>query len=471
MKVLRTAAIIILLFSPATHAENNLSTEVLRVAGFGDVSLYAPEGQPSQVVLFVSGDGGWNLGVIGMAERLRQMGALVAGIDIRSFMKALEASGDCAYPAGSLEQLSRTIQLHRKLPVYETPILVGYSSGATLVYEAIASAPPETFAGAISLGFCPDIEISKPLCELRGAKATKRTQGPGYDLSAFAGLKVPWMVLQGEIDQVCSPAATKAFVSATGSARVFMLPEVGHGFSVTRNWEPQFIEAFKTIAVRTTTATITISTSDVAGLSLVEVPAVHSGAVNDVLAIILTGDGGWVDLDKTVAAGLAEKGIPTVGWSSLRYYWTPRTPDAAAADLTRIIRHYLGLWNKSRVVLIGYSFGADVLPFLANRLPADVRGHVASAVMMGLSDAASFEFHIAEWIGRGPKSEYPTVPEIEKMTRPAMCIQGADEVDSGCRLLKGGHVIVEGVGKGHHFSGQYDRLVALILRTIGSGGG
>jgi type IV secretory pathway VirJ component len=56
------------------------------------------------------------------------------------------------------------------------------------------------------------------------------------------------------------------------------------------------------------------------------------------------------------------------------------------------------------------------------------------------------------------------------MTMPAMCVQGADEADSGCRLLKGGRVIVESVGKGHHFSGEYDRLVALILRTIGSGG-
>jgi type IV secretory pathway VirJ component len=429
------------------------------------VTLYAPDGAPSEVVLFISGDGGWNLGVVAMAERLRAMGALVAGIDIRTFMKTLETSTDCAYPAGSLEQLSRTIQLHRKLPEYKTPILVGYSSGATLVYEVLASAPSETFAGAISLGFCPDIEINKPLCQARGAKTTKKTKGTGYDLSPFPGLKVPWMVLQGDIDQVCSPATTQAFVSATGSARVFMLPGVGHGFSVTRNWEPQFIEAFKAITNTRVTSEFHATDPGIADLSLVEVPAVRVGEHNNVLAIILSGDGGWADLDKSVAAGLSQKGIPVVGWSSLKYYWTPRAPDAAADDLARIIEHYLRAWNKTRVVLIGYSFGADVVPFLANRLPADLARHVASAVLMGLSDTASFEFNLTEWI-RTTKSEYRTAPEIEKMTAPVTCIYGSDEVDSGCRLLKGQRVTEEAVGKGHHFSGDYERLVASILQSI-----
>ena len=464
MRVL-TVVIIVLAFSPVTYAESEPATELLRVPGFGDVSLYTPDGAPSEVVLFISGDGGWNLGVVAMAERLRGMGALVAGIDIRTFMKTLEASTDCAYPAGSLEQLSRTIQLHRRLSEYKPPILVGYSSGATLVYEALASAPSETFAGAISLGFCPDIEINKQLCQTRGAKSTKRTKGTGYDLSPFAGLKVPWMVLQGDVDQVCSPAATQAFVSATGSARVFMLPGVGHGFAVTRNWEPQFIEAFQAIKNRKVISESHATAPGIADLSLVETPAIRAGEYDDVLALIFTGDGGWADLDKSVAAGLSKHGIPVVGWSSLRYYWTPRTPDAAAGDLARIIRHYLQAWNKSRVVLIGYSFGADVLPFLANRLPEDVSSHIASAVLMGLSDGASFEFHIMEWI-RSAESKYRTVPEIEKMTAPVTCIHGSDEMDSGCRLLKGQRITVEVVGKGHHFSGDYERLVALILQSI-----
>lgn len=99
---------------------------------FGRVAVYSLSGPPNSVVLFVSGDGGWNLGVVPMAQRLRDLGALVVGIDIRMFVKSLEASRDCAYPAGALEELSRAIQLRYRLPTYKPPVLVGYSSGATL---------------------------------------------------------------------------------------------------------------------------------------------------------------------------------------------------------------------------------------------------------------------------------------------------------------------------------------------------
>jgi len=139
----------------AWPADAGPPTEVFRFPGVGQVSVYAPMSTPSNVVLFVSGDGGWNLGVIPMAETLRDRGALVVGIDVRAFLTALGAAAECAYPAGSLEELSRAVQLRRRLPEYKRPILVGYSSGATLVYAALAAAPPDTFAGAISLGFCP----------------------------------------------------------------------------------------------------------------------------------------------------------------------------------------------------------------------------------------------------------------------------------------------------------------------------
>src|SRR5215475_14764127 len=102
--------------------------ETLKVPTFGQVVVYRPD-KPTQVVLFISGDGGWNEGVVSMAERLRDLGALVVGIDIRTFNASMAESKRCAYPAGALEQLSRDIQLRYKLPEYIRPILVGYSSG------------------------------------------------------------------------------------------------------------------------------------------------------------------------------------------------------------------------------------------------------------------------------------------------------------------------------------------------------
>ena len=44
------------------------------------------------LVLFLSGDGGWNMGVIDMAKILAAQGVLVAGLSVPAYLKAMEAS-------------------------------------------------------------------------------------------------------------------------------------------------------------------------------------------------------------------------------------------------------------------------------------------------------------------------------------------------------------------------------------------
>jgi type IV secretory pathway VirJ component len=462
---------------PAPAAQGNAPArageETFSFAPFGTVHVYAPPGAPAQVVLFVSGDGGWNLGVIPMARRLQGEGALVAGIDVRTYLAGLEKSGACAYPAGSLEELSRAVQLRHHLQEYRAPILVGYSSGATLVYAALAQAPPETFRGAISLGFCPDVSLRTPLCRGRGLVSHPKAKGTGYDLEAFPGLALPWAVLQGEIDQVCAPAETARFVGQIPSARLVSLPKVGHGFGVTPRWEPQYVEAYRQLAKETPApapapaAGAAVPPDDIARLGLVEVPA--TGPERDLMAVFASGDGGWAEIDKRISARLAASGVPVVGWSSLKYYWTPRTPDAAAADLARILDHYGRLWGKRRFLLVGYSFGADVLPFLASRLPAELRSRVALVGLLGLSDNASFEFHVAGWLGVDT-GHHPTAPEVARLgTTPVLCFRGEDENDSACRLLHGPAVRTVTLAGGHHFGGNYEKIADEILAAVPQG--
>src|SRR5512139_3549700 len=155
--------------------------ETASFEGFGTVHLYYTSPHPSRVALFVSGDGGWNLGVVDMARELVSLDALVVGININRFLKEMESSREaCSYPAADFEDLSNFVQQRLGYPVYRTPILVGFSSGATLVYAALAQAPPNTFLGAISLGFCPDLSLSKPMCPGSGLEWTAGPKGKGY---------------------------------------------------------------------------------------------------------------------------------------------------------------------------------------------------------------------------------------------------------------------------------------------------
>lgn len=297
---------------------------------------------------------------------------------------------------------------------------------------------------------------------MRGLKATRRTKGVGYDLAPFPGLQVAWMVLQGEVDQVCAPATTRAFVNATGSARVFSLSNVGHGFAVPRIWSHSSSKPPEPLRTRPGSTTRHARQSPKARICP---SSKYLRVLPRELAIIVTGDGGWAELDKTVAAGVAAAGIPTIGLSSLRYFWTPRTPDAAATDLGRIITHYTAAWHIDRVIVIGYSFGADALPFMVNRLEPAVRERIAHVALLGLESTAAFEFHLAEWVGRSAGEQFPTVPEVDRLLVPTTCVQGAREEDSACRLIRNTRARVVTVGVGRHFSGEYGQLVDVILQA------
>ena len=77
-------------------------------------------------------------------------------------------------------------------------------------------------------------------------------------------------------------------------------------------------------------------------------------------------------------------GIPVVGLDSLRYFWKARTPASAAADIDRALRYYLAHWKKQRALLVGYSQGANVLPFIVNRLPQATRCQAGVWIASGM---------------------------------------------------------------------------------------
>jgi type IV secretory pathway VirJ component len=457
-----------LLTTTAVHAQEKISH-----GRFKDVVLYRPSGEPKEFVMFLSGDGGWNAGVVDMATALVERGALVAGINVPQLFRNLEADGaKCVFPDGDLENLSHYLQGYTRMAGYHTPILAGYSSGATLAYAMIAQAPSGTFAGAISLGFCPELELGKALCKGEGVHFVARPKGKGVDLLPTDGLDVPWFALHGELDKVCQAQATRTFIDEMKGAQFISLPKVGHGYSVEKNWMPQYLAAYDELTAHRARATPSLP-STVADLPIIEVPGttgVASPATSDLFAIILSGDGGWAGLDKNVANALAQKGIPVAGFDALRYFWTARSPASTAVDVDRLVRFYAAHWGKKRALLIGYSQGADVLPFVINRLPETTQAMVAETVLMGLSENATFEFHLASWIGRDTGT-LPIRPEAVKLKAAnTLCIYGDDEDDSLCPELPQENVTSQSLPGGHHFDGAYGKLADTILARIAKSG-
>ena len=450
---------LILNFASGIRAEESTA----QFGRFGKIALYQPSAHPAHVVLFVSGDGGWNLGVVDMARELAALDALVVGVDITYYLKQLENSSEsCVYPAADFELLSKYVQKKLGFPQYITPVLIGYSSGATLVYAAVVQAPGNTFRGAISLGFCPDIALSKPFCRGSGLEWTKGPQGKGWSFLPATKLAVPWVAFQGTIDQVCDAEKTRDYVKQVNQGQIVMLPKVGHGFSVPRNWLPQFKNEFARLMAPRPEAPVHAAAGALGDLPLVEVAA--HGPGSSYMAVFWSGDGGWAELDQAISAGIAARGVPVVGVNSLKYFWTSRTPEQTSKDLERIIRHYAALWQKEKVVLIGYSLGADIVPFAANRLNQALKSRVELIALLGPALEVDFEFHLSSWLGSSSKTALPTKPEIMQLGNSRLlCIYGEQETDSLCPNLQRSNFKKVALPGAHHFGGNYPHIVETLL--------
>ena len=472
--------------------------EKIRVPLFGMVSVYRPDPieKTRGVILFVSGDGGWNKGVVDMARRSASQ-AIVVGLSMPQWQKMAETSpSKCWYPAGELETIAQSVEKQYRLPVYLRPILVGYSSGATVIYGALAQGPSETFAGGVSLGFCPDLEVARPFCGRGGWK-------PSYDAKKHTGWlpertelamradgSARWAALQGSIDQVCGPEATRKFVESIPAAKLIWLPKVGHGFSVPRNWAEDYDAAvghfmektsvFEKVPARETapgsgTKTEPGAPDAVAGevrarLDALDLPLEllwpASGSTNPVrnAVIFVSGDGGWAELDSEVSRRLADQGIAVIGWNTLRYFWIAKSPETFRFDLERVIA---AMPEGVRVFAGGYSFGAEVVPAVS-ALGSSPPLKLAGLVLVGPGEYATFEVSPLDWIRTDTTpTSFPVRSALSRATgMPALCLEAADGDGSGCPTTPRDGLTRIPMPGGHHFSGDFASIAARIAEFV-----
>ena len=419
---------------------------------FNDVRLFKPAGTVQQFVFMLSANEAPDAAEQQAIDRMVDGGALVAAVPLAPFYKRLEKQdGKCTYAAGAFENLSRHLQAYEQVPGYRLPMLVGTGAAAPFAYGVLAQAPVGSFSSALSVGFCPSLALKTPLCAtngLRWAAAGASSANSGFDLLPATTLATPWAAVQGA---ACAADSVQAFVQQVPKAR----------------WVADGPNAFATAYAQLTAAQQATSPAEppapeqLADLPMVEVPVAGAGRR---FAVLLSGDGGWAGIDKELAAAFAAQGIPVAGFDSLRYFWKARTPEGLAFDLDRLIRYYAARWQRSEVILIGYSQGADVLPFAVNRLPAATRATVRLTALLGLAQQASFEFHFSNWLG--PSGDKPILPEARRLSAAdTLCVQGDREKDSLCPKLVPAHARVVVMKGDHHFGGEYQKLARLIVEA------
>jgi type IV secretory pathway VirJ component len=458
------SAISVLLFQVAVISAAD-TVDSVNVAPFGRVYVYNPNNNSSNVVILISGDGGWKSGVVSFAEEFSKMNSTVIGVDILRYFKDLrQRTEECYRVAADFVELATSIEKRYNFSEYKPAVLMGYSSGASLVYGILAQSRPGTFIGGISLGFCPDLQLPKMLCETNGLTEKANVKGKSYILQPDARLGNHWIVLQGKLDKVCNFNEVADFVSKTGDAELVALPETGHGFSKWSDFMPQWKEAFNSITKISGDDQHSQVTADrVRNLPLSLTYAKTQNHEKPV-AIIISGDGGWYSFEQSIADNFAGVGIPTIGLDSKKYFWKRRTPEQTAEDIAKTMIFYSKEWGKEQFILIGYSLGAEIVPFIINRLSPEMKTKILFTALLSPNITTDFEIHISNMLGMGNRQNtYNVTDEIKKMAPvPTLIIFGNGEKSGVPDLLSGTGATIKKIPGDHHY--KFD--IPVIIKTM-----
>ncbi len=462
-----------MLLMSASFIKADVKTDSIKYGPFASIKIYHPRERPVSLVLFVSGDGGWNGGVKMMAEKLAEQGAMVAGVDIRYYLKSLyKKKLACFYPAADFEQLSLMLQKKYRFPVYYKPVLAGYSSGASLVYGVLVQAPANTFKGALALGFCPDLKTWKQLCEGAGLKSHKMKARGTFYLEKTTKLTAPFIALNGITDQVCPYEATKEFLSGMPEAQLVTLTKVGHGFAEQADWLPQFLAAFRKILDAPSFSQIKEGGNEVlkrekpeklpGNMPLSIIPAADKSDAP--LMFMISGDGGWTSFDQSLAEALAAKKVTVIGLDAQKYFWNAQSPEETASDISRAVIHYMQQYHKESFVLAGYSFGASIIPFVASRMSEELKHRLAGVISLSPDVTADFEIHVADMLGLGNDSEqYNVLNELKKIRNfHPLCCFGQEEDGATPEAFRKANANVLILPGSHHFNNNYTLIAEKI---------
>ncbi|WP_062219406.1 virulence factor family protein [Aureimonas sp. D3] len=420
-----------------------LPAAIVSYGNMDNVDVFQPEGEPVGLSILLSDEGGLTREDRDLTARLVNKGEIVLPVDITRWRAGLEAQidkgDDCIYLGSDIEGIAKEALRALDLQTYFHPVVIGRGVGGTLAYAAVADTPPATMAGGVALDAAPSARSKLPIC--KGAIPTSVGKG-GYAYDRDADLIQPFVFISPDgHSSDLSPAAPYRAANIVAKDPALAMDAVAQ-------------------------AAVNISQADNSALPIIiSKPEGEPTAI----ALFVSGDGGWRDLDKTIGDWLTEHGVEVIGVDALRYFWSEKTPEQMATDIETI----LGKANPKAgvpVALLGYSFGADTLPFAYPKLPQIWADRIDLLGLLAPSQHTGFQISVGGWLGMAT-GDQDVVKALEAVPiSKILCIYGTeDEADTAClapALADAAKVAIEG---GHHFDGDYEMLAERLLQAIQHG--
>lgn len=185
------------------------------------------------------------------------------------------------------------------------------------------------------------------------------------------------------------------------------------------------------------------------------------------LIFYITGDGGMNKFSTSLCEMLHAKGFDVISLNARSYFWDKKTPEQTASDIENILTKKLNGRKNQQVVMVGYSFGADVLPFILNRLPKSMDDKVLVSYLMASSGNTDFEIHWSDIFGGTTKRSMDVVSEINKLIdEKVVIISASDDKTLPVSKITLKRFTREVLPGGHHFDGDTEEIVKVILADM-----
>ncbi len=186
------------------------------------------------------------------------------------------------------------------------------------------------------------------------------------------------------------------------------------------------------------------------------------------MIVFISGDGGWNTFNESLCENLNKKGMPVVALDAQKYFWSSKSPEEVTADIVSVIEVYQKEWKREKFVLAGYSFGADIVPFVLNRLQLEIKSKLATSIMISPDKTGDFEIHLSDMLNLGlSKGKYDVIKELQKSdNRNIVVFFGSDENKNTQQAFQLTGLRIETLEGKHHFNSSYEILADRIIAEI-----
>lgn len=197
-----------------------------------------------------------------------------------------------------------------------------------------------------------------------------------------------------------------------------------------------------------------------------DMPAADAGPARPAIAMLSGDMGDRVGMTPKLSARLNDRGYAVVTVNSLTYFSPRRTPQETAQLIETAMARAMKLGKTDHVVLIGQSFGADMLHAGLAEFPAAARRPIRSVVLIVPGEDIIFRASPIELAGIETPDQraHPTASQLNWV--PVTCIHGAKEAGSLCPELQMPNVRRITLPGGHKLDSDARAVEAAVLPAI-----